>query len=88
MFRLDALVLLRLNEAKSWGTSIYSYIEAYQRALLLVANVGHAYTLSDLQCGWVGTVRVGSTSKFLVHGDPAVRYVIAIVGMEYTGKPK
>ena len=25
MFRLDALVLLRVNEAKAWGTSIYSF---------------------------------------------------------------
>ena len=35
MFRLDALILLRANEAKLWGTSIYSYVEACQHVLLL-----------------------------------------------------
>ena len=28
MFRLDALVLLRMSEAKAWETPIYSYVEA------------------------------------------------------------
>ena len=36
MFQLDALVLLRVNEAKAWGTSIYSYVEASWCALLLI----------------------------------------------------
>ena len=34
MFQLDVLVLLRANEAKSWGT--YSYVE-----VLLIVHVGH-----------------------------------------------
>ena len=37
VFWLDALVLLKANEAKSWGTSIYSYVEACFVALLLIA---------------------------------------------------
>ena len=35
-FQLDALVLLKANEAKAWGTSIYSYVEASRSASLLV----------------------------------------------------
>ena len=30
--RFNALVLLRANEAKSWGTSVYSYIKAHAAA--------------------------------------------------------
>ena len=41
MFQLDALVLIRVNKAKSWGTSIiYSYVEACQRTVLLIAHIG------------------------------------------------
>ena len=36
MFQLDALVLLKANETKAWGTSIYSYVEASQHASLLI----------------------------------------------------
>ena len=35
-FQLDALVFLKANEAKAWGTSIYSYIEATWCASLLI----------------------------------------------------
>ena len=47
MFQLDALVLLSVNEAKSWQTSIYSYIEACRCTLLLIAHIGHAHWLSN-----------------------------------------
>ena len=40
MFRLDALVLLRASEAKAWGTSICSYVEAWWRASLLIDHGG------------------------------------------------
>ena len=44
-FRLDPLILLKVNEAKAWGTSIYSYVEASWRASLLIDR-RWAYVLS------------------------------------------
>ena len=49
---------------------------------MLIAYIWHAYWLFDLRCGRVDVARVSSTSKLLVHGDPAVGYVIAIVAIE------
>ena len=43
-FWLDSVVL-RANEAKSWGTSISSSVEACWCALLLIAHIGHAHWL-------------------------------------------
>ena len=70
-FRLDVVILLRANEAKLWGTSIYSYVEACWCTLLLHAHVGHADWLSDVRCGHVDAACVGSTSD--LH-NLAVRY--------------
>ena len=50
MFQLDALVLLMVNEAKLWGTSIHSYVKACWHALLLIAHVKHSIWLSNLRC--------------------------------------
>ena len=36
-FRLDALSSSETNEAKAWGTTIYSYVKACWRASLLIA---------------------------------------------------
>ena len=77
-FWLDAIVPLKTNEGKSWGISIYSYIEDCWHTLLLIAHIGHAHWLSDLQ--W-GRVDAGSTFD-LVRGDLAVGYVVASVLIE------
>ena len=82
MFRLDALVLLRANEASLWGNSIYSYVEACWRMIILIAYVVHAYWLFDLRCSWVDVASADSTSKLLVCGNPAVEYVIATITIE------
>ena len=76
------LVLLRVNDTMLWGTSIYSYVKAYQHVLLLIAYIAHAFWLSDLQCSQVYVARTSSTSELLVCGDPAVRYIVAIVTIE------
>ena len=52
-FWLDALVLLKANEAKAWGTSIYSYVEASRRASLLI-DQHWACTLSIQFIMWSG----------------------------------
>ena len=49
MFRLDALVLLRTSEVKSWETSIYSYVEACRGTVLLIAHVNITLMLKSLQ---------------------------------------
>ena len=55
MLQLDGLVLpLGQTKLMSCGTSIYTYIETYQHALLLTTHAGHESWLSDLWCGWVG----------------------------------
>ena len=66
MFQLDALVLLRANVAKSWGTSIYSYVEACQCMVMLIAHIGHTHWLSNLQCSRVDAAHMGSISDLLV----------------------
>ena len=81
-FQLDALVLLCANEAKLREPQVKSYVEACQRTLLLIAKVGHAHWLSNLQCGSVDVAHVGSTSNLLVHGNPAVGYIVATVANE------
>ena len=43
---------------------------------------GYACWTSDLPCGRVGIAHVGSTSKLLVHGNPAVGYVVATIAIE------
>ena len=45
MFPLDTLVLLRANEAESWGAS---YVEVCQHLLLVIARVGHADGIGPL----------------------------------------
>ena len=82
MFQLDTVVLLRANEAKSWGTSIYNHIEACWHMLLLIAHVGYVHWLSDLRCSQVDAAHMGFTSDLLVCGNPAVGYVIATVVIE------
>lgn len=79
MFWLETLVLLRANEAKLWGTSICSYVKTCWHVSLLIAHIGHACWLFDLRCSQVDSAHTGSTFELFVCGDPAVRYVIAIV---------
>ena len=50
--------------------------------LMLIAYVGHAYWLFSLRCGRVDMAHMGSTSKLLVCGDPAVGYMVATVAIE------
>ena len=75
MLRLDAPVLLTANEAKAWGTSIYSYVEASQHASLLIA-LCWACILPIQFATWLG--------GYSLHGfgDPAVRYAVATVTIE------
>ena len=81
-FRLYALVLLRVNEAKAWGTSIYSYVEPSPRASLLIELCWACMLFIQFTMWWVGTACAGSTLKPPVHGDPAVGYVIAAIAIE------
>ena len=80
-YRLDALVL-RVSEAKAWGTSIYSYVEASRHVSLLI-DLCRACVLSVQSTMWSGgSGHVGSTPKLPVCGDPAVGYVVATVAIE------
>ena len=84
-FRLDALVVLNVNEAKAWGTSIYSYVEASQCVSLLIdlRALGMRAICSIYNVGvQVGTACTGSTLKLPVHCDLAVGYVVATSGTE------
>ena len=64
------------------GASIYSYVKACQHLRLLISHVVHVHWLPNLECGLVGISCAGFASDLLVHGDPAVRYVIATIAIE------
>ena len=44
----------------------------------VVVNAGHAYYLSNLQCGRVGVTRVGSTPKLPVRGSRVCTVLIEV----------
>ena len=70
------------NEAKAWGTLIYSYVEAIRCVSLLINLYWDAHYPFNLRCGRVGVACMGSTPKLPVRGDPAVRHVIATIAIE------
>ena len=81
-FRLDGLVLLKVNEAKASGTSIFSYVEASWCALLLI-DLRWACILSVQFMMWSGGYSLrGFHPKLSVRGDPAVGYVVATIAIE------
>lgn len=64
------------------GTSMYNYVKACRLGPFLIPHIGHAYWLSNLQCGRVETAHICSISDPLICGDPSVGYIIATIVIE------
>ena len=76
------LVLLWVNEAKSWGTSIYNYAKACQCVLLLIALPWSCACTGNTIDDVVRPVWVPPPSFLYTIGNPAVGYVVAIIMIE------